>query len=172
MRVCCVQPADVSAVMSGVAERTRSVGFEVVLLFRHYVRRTPVTGASTAAGCQLFVAAGAAPLGASPEAMQLRAVACRASPLKMLVSVTLHDHPVLHEPVSVYTGALPPPTQPPVTGASSRGACPQTFGHTALVAYSAALLSLWPQAVIVGHGIHGCGLHLQGGLSHPGAVNW
>lgn len=106
--VACMQPSDAAAVMSGVAERTRSVGFEVALLFRHSVRKTAATGASLVAGCQLFVAAGAVPIGLSPDTMQLSAVACRASPLKMLMSVTLHEHAVLHEPVSVYTGVRDP----------------------------------------------------------------
>lgn len=110
-----VQAADPAAVMAGVAERSRAVGFEVVHLFRHFVRRTAQTGASPVAGCQLFVAAGEVPLGAGPDSMQLRAIACRASPLKMLMSVTLHDHAVLAEPVSVYTGATLSTRSPPLT---------------------------------------------------------
>ena len=108
-----MQPAEAAAIVSGVAERTRAVGFEVVHLFRHFVRRTPQAGASPVAGCQLFVAAGEVPLGASPGTQQLRAIACRASPLKMLMSVTLYDHAVLHEPVSVYTGSVTPSPAPP-----------------------------------------------------------
>eukprot|EP00892_Ulva_mutabilis_P004663 jgi/Ulvmu1/2569/UM014_0020.1 len=102
------KPVDPAVIMAGVAERSRSVGYEVVHLFRHYVRRTPHSGASPVTGCQLFVAAGEVPLGVGPDSMQLRAIACRASPLKMLMSVTLHDHAVLHEPVSVYTGRFDP----------------------------------------------------------------